>query len=147
MDEDGIEAKGLTPLAGEMAAISAINNKMSLSTYLGTTLNGEVDGLTTNADHIFGLWINQGFEDVDHNVVHLWQGGLGMLDRDNYIDPSSKTAALRAQYQTHIAAVLKLAGVPDAETKAARILSLETQIARAFAPNADAADVFKQNNP
>ena len=94
-----------------------------------------------------GLWINQGFEDADHNVVHLWQGGLGMLDRDNYIDPSPKIAALRAQYKAHIAAVLKLAGVPDAETKATRILSLEIQIAQAFAPNADAADVFKQNNP
>ena len=78
-------------------------------------MNSEVDGLTANADHIFGLWVNQGFEDADHNVVHLWQGGLGMPDRDNYIDPSPKMAALRAQYQAHIAAVLKLAGVADAE--------------------------------
>ena len=46
MDEDGIEAKGLTPLADEMATISAITNKTSLSAYLGTTLNTEVDGLT-----------------------------------------------------------------------------------------------------
>ena len=90
MDEDGIEAKGLTPLADEMAAISAITNKTSLSAYLGTTLNSEVDGLTANADHVFGLWINQGFEDADHNVVHLWQGGLGMPDRDDYLDRRQK---------------------------------------------------------
>ena len=147
MDEDGIEAKGLTPLGDELARISAIANKASLSAYLGTTLTGEVDGLTANADHIFGLWVNQGFEDASHNVVHLWQGGLGMPDRDNYIDSSPKMAALRAQYQTHIAAVLKLAGVADAESKAARVLSLEIRIAQAFAPDADAADVFKQNNP
>ena len=147
MDEDGIEAKKLTPLADEMALISAITNKASLSAHLGTTLNSEVDGLTANADHIFGLWINQGFEDADHNVVHLWQGGLGMPDRDNYIDPSPKMADLRAQYQAHIAAVLKLAGIADSETRAARILSLETRIAQAFSPDADAADTFKQNNP
>jgi putative endopeptidase len=147
MDEDGIEARKLTPLADEMALISAITNKASLSAYLGTTLNGEVDGLTANADHIFGLWINQGFADADHNVVHLWQGGLGMPDRDNYLDPSPKMAELRAQYQAHIAAVLKLAGVADAESEAMRILSLEIKIAQAFAPDADAADVFKQNNP
>lgn len=61
MDEDGIETKKLTPLEDEMAAISAITNKASLSAYLGTTLNGEVDGLVANSDHIFGLWINQGF--------------------------------------------------------------------------------------
>jgi endothelin-converting enzyme/putative endopeptidase len=63
MDEDSIEAKGLTPLADEMAGISAISNKQSLSSYLGTTLNTEVDGLTANADHIFGVWVNQSFTD------------------------------------------------------------------------------------
>ena len=147
MDEDGIESKKLTPLAGEMALISAIINKESLSSYLGSTLNGEVDGLTANADHIFGLWINQGFEDTGHNVVHLWQGGLGMPDRDNYLAPSPKMAELRVQYQAHIAVVLKLAGVVDSKAKAARILSLEIRIAQAFAPDADAADAFKQNNP
>ncbi len=147
MDIDSIEAKKLTPLADETAKISAITNKTSLSAYLGTTLNGEVEGLIANADHIFGLWINQGFDDADHNVVHLWQGGLGMLQRDNYLDPSSQIAELRAQYQAHIAAVLKIAGVAESETKAGRVLSLETQIAKAFAPDSDAADVFKQNNP
>ena len=147
MDIDSIEAKKLTPLADETAKISAITNKTSLSAYLGTTLNGEVEGLIANADHIFGLWINQGFDDADHNVVHLWQGGLGMPQRDNYLDPSSQMAELRAQYQAHIAAVLKIAGVAESETKAGRVLSLETQIAKAFAPDSDAADVFKQNNP
>jgi putative endopeptidase len=147
MDENGIEAKGLTPLGDELARISAITNKSSLSAYLGTTLNGEIDGLTANADHIFGLWVNQGFEDANHNVVHLWQGGLGMPDRADYVDPSPKMAALRSQYQAHIAAILKLAGIPDVETRAARVMSLETAIAQAFAPEADAADVFKQNNP
>jgi len=147
IDERAIEAKGLKPLAPEMALISAIANRASLSAYLGASLAGEVDGLTTNGDHVFGLWINQGFEDADHNVVHLWQGGLGMPDRDHYIDPSPKMAELRAQYQKRIAATLKLAGIEDSVTRAARVLSLETRMAQAFAPDADAADVFKQNNP
>jgi putative endopeptidase len=147
MDEGGIETRGLTPLAGEMAKISAITNKASLSAYLGATLNSEVDGLTANADHIFGVWVNQGFVDSQHNLPHLWQGGLGMPDRDSYIDPSPKMAGLRAQYQAHIAAILKLAGVADAENKAARILSLEVRMAQSHAPDSDAVDVFKQNNP
>ena len=146
MDENGIEAKKLTPLAEEMASISAITNKTSLSAYLGTTLSGEVDGLTANSDHIFGLWINQGFEDADHNVVHLLQGGLGMPDREDYIDPSPQKAKLRSQYQAHIAAVMKLGGFADPGPQAERILALEIRIAQAFAPDADAADVFKQNN-
>jgi putative endopeptidase len=147
MDESGIEAKGLTPVADEMAAISAIENKTSLSAYLGATLNSEVEGLTSNADHVFGVWVNQGFKDWSHNVPHLWQGGLGMPDRDDYIDPSPKMSALRAQYKAHIAAILKLAGVADSEASAARILSLETRMAQFHASDAEAADVFKQNNP
>jgi putative endopeptidase len=147
MDQDAIETKGLAPLTNEMATISAITNKSSLSAYLGSTLNSEVDGLTANADHIFGVWVNQSFTDPEHYVFHLWQGGLGMPDRDNYLDPSPKMSALRAQYQSHIAAILKMAGVADSETKAARILALEIRMAQAQAPDSDAADVFKQNNP
>jgi putative endopeptidase len=147
IDEDGIEAKGLAPLADELAVISAMTNKTSLSAYLGTTLNTEVDGLTDNADHIFGVWVNQGFADSDHYVFHLLQGGLGMPDRDDYIDPSPKMAELRAQYKVHIAAILKLANVIDSESKAARILTLETRIAQSHALDSDASDVFKQNNP
>ncbi len=147
MDEADIESKGMTPLAKEMAAIAAITDKTALSAYLGSTLNTEVDGLTANADHVFGAWVNQSFTDSQHYVFHLLQGGLGMPDRDSYLDPSPKNAALRAQYQSHIAAILKLANVADAKGKAARILSLEIRIAQSHAPDSDAADVFKQNNP
>ena len=147
MDQDAIEAKGMKPLASESAAIEAITDKASLSAYLGGTLNSEVDGLTANGDHVFGVWINQGFQDSEHNVPHLWQGGIGLPDRDDYIDASPKKSEVRKQYQAHIAAMLKLAGVADSENRAARVLALETQIARAFAPDEEAADVNKQNNP
>ena len=147
LDLGSIETKGLSPIADEMSRIGAITNTGSLSAYLGTTLNSEAEGLTANGDHVFGLWINQGFEDSDHNFPHIWQGGLGLPDRDDYLDSSRDKAELRDQYQAHIKALLKQAGDADSENKAARILSLETRIARAFAPNIDAADVFKQNNP
>jgi putative endopeptidase len=147
MDEAGIEANGFKPIATDLRLIAAIANVDSLSSYLGGTLNTEFDGLTANADHVFGLWVNQGFEDSEHNFPHLLQGGLGMPDRDNYIDASPKMADVRVQYQAHIATILKLAGVADPESRAARILSLETRMAKAFAPDSDAADVFKQNNP
>jgi putative endopeptidase len=147
MDQNAIEAQGLTPLADEMVTISAITNKSSLSAYLGAALNTEVDGLTANADHVFGVWVNQSFTDSKHYVFHLLQGGLGMPDQDSYLDPSPKMAALREQYQAHISSILKLTGVADSETRAARILALEIRMAQSHAPDSDATDVFKQNNP
>jgi putative endopeptidase len=146
MDADTIQAKGLSPLTDELARISSITDKASLSAYLGATLNIEVNGLTANADHVLGLWVNQGFEDAEHNLPHISQGGLGMPDRDSYLDASPKAAELRARYQAHIAAVLKLVGVANPTTSASRVLTLETEIARSHAPDSDAADVFKQNN-
>jgi predicted metalloendopeptidase len=147
MDEEGIEAKGLAPLASDLATIAAISNRTSLSSYLGATLNIEVDGLTANADHVFGAWVNQSFEDSEHYVFHLLQGGLGMPDRNDYLDPSPKIAELRTQYQAHIASILKLVKIADSDRRAARLLSLETRIAQGHTPDADASDVFKQNNP
>ena len=147
LDTDKIEAKGLSPLLPELAAIKAIADKTSLSAYLGATLNSEVDGPTANGDHIFGIWTNQGFEDSQHNLPHIWQGGLGLPDRDNYLDASPKAAELREQYKAHIAAVLKIAAVADPDAKASQVLALETRIAQSFAPDSDAADTFKQNNP
>jgi predicted metalloendopeptidase len=147
MDQNSIEAKGSAPLADSLARIAAINDKASLSAYLGTTLGGEIDGLTSNSDHIFGMWINQGFEDASHNLPHIWQGGLGMPGRDDYLDPSAQKAELRSQYWAHIAAVLGFAGIPDRGSRAKAVLSLEIGIAQSFAPDSDAADVFKQNNP
>lgn len=147
MDESGIEAKGMGPMADEMLAISAIANKEMLSAYLGRTLNTDVDNLTSNSDHIFGVWVNQSFAESQHYVFHLLQGGLGMPDREAYLDPSEKMAVLRRQYQSHIAAMLNLAGICDSESKAARILALEIRMAKAHAPDSESADVFKQNNP
>jgi predicted metalloendopeptidase len=147
MDESSIESKGLTPLADDMARISAITNKTSLSAYLGASLNSEVDGLTANADHVFGVWVNQSFDDSKRCVFHLLQGGLGLPDRDTYLDSTPASATLRSQYQAHIAAILKIAHIAEPGTKAANILALEIRMSQTHAPDADAADVFKQNNP
>jgi len=147
MDQAAIESKGLAPLADSLSRISAITDKASLSAYLGTTLGSEIDGLTANSDHIFGIWINQGFDDASHNFPHFWQGGLGLPNRDDYLDPSPQKSELRSQYQAHIARVLKFAGVANTESEAAAVLALEVGFARAFAPDSDAADTFKQNNP
>lgn len=150
MDEAGIEAKGLTPLKPEMDRIAAIKDGRSLAAYLGSSLRADVDALNSTdfySDHVFGVWINQSFDQPSRNVAYLLQGGLGMPDREYYVSKSPKMAALRSQYQAHIAKVLKLAGMADADAKAARIMALEVKIATAHASREDSEDVHKANNP
>jgi predicted metalloendopeptidase len=150
MDEAGIEAKGLTPLKPEFDRIAAIKDNKSLSAYLGSMLRADVDALNSTdlyTDHIFGIWVNQAFEQPGRNVPYILQGGLGMPDREYYLSKSPKMAAIRAKYQAHVAAVLKLAGIADADAKAARIMALETKIASAHTSRAESEDVLKANNP
>src|SRR3954462_13280743 len=147
LDQQSIQTKGFAPLASDLSRIAGIADEKALSAYLGSTLNTEIDGLINNADHVFGLFVNQGFADSKRNYPHILQGGLGLPDRETYLDTSTKAAGARAQYREHIATLLKLAGVTDPEGQAARVLELEVAIARSHAPDSDAADVFKQNNP
>jgi len=150
LDEASIEAKGLAPLKDGMTRIATIKDKTSLSSYLGHTLRADVDALnSTNfyTDNIFGVWITQGFSDPNHNVPYLLQGGLGMPDREYYLEQTPQMAKLRDQYRAHIASVLKLAKIADADKKAAAIFALETKIAQSHVLRADSEDVHKADNP
>lgn len=146
MDVAGIEAKGLQPLAGELAAIAAIRDRRALAAYLGRTLRLD-DGTNTKTDGLFGVWIHQGFHDADHYAPHLVQGGLGLPDLEDYLDAGPDKAAHRDLYRAHIAAVLKLVGLDRPDIRAGRILALEVAIARTHASADDTADVFKTDNP
>jgi len=150
LDEAAINKKALSPLKDDFAQIDAISDKRSLSAYLGSNLRADVDALnSTNfyTDHIFGVWISQAFEDPAHNVPYVLQGGLGMPDRDYYIQKSAKMDTIRAKYRAHIAAMLKLAGIADADKKAQAIFDLETRIANTHATREESEDVKKANNP
>ena len=148
MDEAGIDAKGLTSIQPALDDITALKDKTDLAHALGETLRADVDVLnSTNyyTERIFGLWVTQNLDKPNEYAAYLLQGGLGMPDRDFYLE-GGRMADLRKQYQTHIAKILTLAGTKDAETKAKKILALETAIARTHAPQVDTNDVKKGAN-
>jgi putative endopeptidase len=150
MDEAAIEAAGLKPLEPHLKAIAAIKDKHELARALGESLRADVDALNNTHFHttnLFGLWVAPGFEDSDHYTAYLLQGGLTLPDREYYISESAAMKEIRAKYQQHVVAILKLAGFSDAEQRASRIIALETAIARVHWSLADDNDVHKANNP
>jgi len=96
---------------------------------------------TFQTEHLFGVFVAQGLTDPDHHTPYLLQGGLGMPDRDYYLSTNAKMAAIRADYKRHVGAVLGLAGVKDAPSRAARIVDLETKMAAVHATREQSADV------
>jgi putative endopeptidase len=149
MDEAAIEAKGVAPLRPHLDAIAGIHDKQELARAFGETLRADVDALNnTNfyTPNLFGLWVAPGFNDSEHYKAYLMQGGLGLPDRKYYLDDSERARNLRAQYQTHVAALLKLAGFSDTDARATRILELEHAIAQSHRSLADNEDIQKANN-
>jgi putative endopeptidase len=149
MDEAAIEAKGLAPLRPHLEAIAALRDKRELAHALGETLRADVDALNNTNFHtanLFGLWVAPGFNDSEHYKAYLMQGGLQLPDREYYLGDSEQARNLRAQYQTHISALLKLAGFTETDARATRILELEHAIAQTHRTLADNEDIHKANN-
>ena len=150
MDTAGIEKRGLAPLQPQLSAIAAITTKAALAAQLGSELRADVDPINAtnfSTEHLFGLFVTQGLEDPSRSVPYLLQGGLGMPNRDYYLDTDKDMAAFRAKYQSYIATQLKNAGIADADEKAKAVFDLETRIAKAQESLVDSEDVHKANNP
>ena len=102
MDEKTIESRGLDPIKKDLNDIGSIKDGKGLSRYLGSTLRADVDPLNaTNfqTDHIFGVWISADFNNPTKNVPYLLQGGLGMPDRDYYVNTDAESKAVQGQIQ------------------------------------------------
>jgi putative endopeptidase len=144
LDTATIEQRGLAPLQPELDAITAVNDKTAFATYLGQNLRADVDPLNaTNyyTDRLFGLFVTQGLQDPAHNMAYLLQGGLGMPNRDYYLSSDKEMASVRDAYKTYMAALMKQAGIADADAKAKTIYALEEKIAKAQASIVDTENV------
>ncbi len=150
LDEPAIEARGVGALTKALGRIAKVKDKRALAELLGSRLRADVDPLNAtnfHTDNVLGLWVEQDMNDPSRYAPYLLQGGLGMPDRKYYLDDSPKMAALRTKYQAHVASMLKLAGVKDADAKAASVFALEKRLAATHVSREDSADVGKANNP
>jgi predicted metalloendopeptidase len=149
LDLAGIEAKGIAPLQPALDAVAAVRDRKELARYVGSTLRADVDALNnTNfyTDNLFGVWIAADLDQPTRYAPFLMQGGLDMPDRAYYVDASPKMDEMRAKCRAHMAAVLGLAHIGDADARATRVFELERKIALAHALREDSEDAKKGNN-
>jgi putative endopeptidase len=150
LDEATIEARGIEPLRPALAAIAALRDKTALARALGKDLRTDVDALNNTYFHtsrFVGLWVAPDMNQPSVTTGYLFQGGLGMPDREYYLSDNPKMAAARNAYRAHITRVLELAGISGGAERAGRILGLEMQIARVHATRAESLEVRRANNP
>ena len=138
MDERRIAALGATPLAPELAAIRAARSHEDIAALMG---RANVDFYAT----IFGVGTDVDLKDVRRYAVLASQAGLGLPDRDYYLQASF--AAQKAAYQAYVERLLTLIGWPDPAANAKAVVEFETRIADASWTRAERRDVVKTYNP
>ena len=138
MDEALINALDAKPLDTDLAAIRAATTHEALAVLMAQGTHGFQPA-------IFGLGIDADQKNPSRYAVYLGTGGLGLPDRDYYLEAS--LADKKSKYQAYIADMLNQIRWPQPEAAAKAVVDYETAIAQASWSRAESRDVDKTYNP
>jgi putative endopeptidase len=142
MDSTAVETAGVTPIRPWLAGIDSITTRTRLLPQLATL-------------HVLGANVAFRYSpDVDpHNATRyltwLYQGGLGLPDRDYYFTAGAAADSTRQAFVAHIATMFRLAGQDSAAAgaAAAQVMALETSLADASLTRVEQRDPAKLDHP
>jgi len=137
MNEAKIEDAGTKPLEPLFARIDAVRNKDDVAALLARFNVLRIDAP-------FAPVVHQDNRDSSKYVVDLRQGGLGLPDRDYYLD--DKFSDVRARYAIHVEKMLAMAGERDAAESARELIALESDLARVQWSRVENRDPVKTYN-
>ena len=138
MDTGRIEKSGLVPIRPELDAVRAAPDRATLVALMGRT-NKDFEG------SLFTLTEDIDLKDVAHYAIYVGQGGLGLPDRDYYLQPSF--ADQKRAYGAYVAKLLRLIGWAAPEANATAVVAFETRIAEASWSKVQQRDPDATYNP
>jgi endothelin-converting enzyme/putative endopeptidase len=127
MDTERVNELGITPLAEELAVIDAAATHADIVRLFGRLAR-------MNIQHPFKYGTNRDLGDTSRNLGYLWQGGLGLPDRDYYLEDEEKFTDIRTAYADYMETMLTLAGYDGGGASAMALLEFETQMAEVSWP-------------
>src|SRR6266550_6902755 len=138
MDEPKIEAEGAKPLAPELAFIAGIKDQKGLQAEIA-----HLHSMGINA--VFASDSTQDFKNSAEVTFEVYQGGLGLPDRDYYTKTDDKSKTIRDEYVKHVAKMFELLGDDawKAASEAQTVLGLETKLAEASLTRVEMRDPEK----
>jgi len=141
MDSVKIEKEGLSPLKIYLDKINAISDVNSL-------LNTVAECKKVGSSTLFSDYVGQDAKNSEAMAYQLYQGGLGLPEREYYFKNDSTTIDIRQQYIQYITTILKMSGEDSstAAQAAQHILALETELAKASRKMEDLRDPYKNYN-
>ncbi|MDD1729079.1 MAG: M13 family metallopeptidase [Methanospirillum sp.] len=124
MDTDTINSQGISPLAGELARIDAIQTPDDLG-------NISADLVAEGIPPFFIYYADQDPTNSTWVIPHVVQGGIGLPDRDYYFRNDTTSKEIRDAYREHVKTVFLLmnASEADADRYAGIVYGIEEEIA------------------
>ncbi len=139
MDEARVESLGIQPLKDELAAIDAIATKTELARHFAQFFKMNL------INPVVG-YVDGDPQQPTQEILTLYQGGLGLPDRDYYLKDDPKLKEYREKYAGFLQSILQMAGDTAASKSAREIVVLETRLARAHWTNVENRDAVKTYN-
>ncbi|MEG1556338.1 MAG: M13 family metallopeptidase, partial [Bacteroidales bacterium] len=144
MDSLAIEEQGAAPIQKELKAIADLKSKSELTPKF-------VDMQLAGLSPFFGIFGEADPGNSSMTIAWMWQSGLGIGDRDYYLEASSQK--IRNEYLAlltnmfAISGYSKMVGMEGKEAQLAKqVLKLETDMAKVFMDKNDMRDPYKTYN-
>ncbi|MDB5735584.1 MAG: peptidase, partial [Alphaproteobacteria bacterium] len=122
VDTASIEAKGLAPVQQDLAYLAGLKTLADVAHAMGS--------IKLATQSIYGIGISVDDKNPNNYSVNLNQSGLGMPDRDYYTSAEPTIVKTREAYRKYLADMMTLAGLPNAQARADKVLAVETEIAK-----------------
>jgi putative endopeptidase len=137
MDEAAAERAGAQPLLTRLAPVRAAASKEDIARLMGQSMGGF-------GASFFGPGVSDDAKQPDIYSLYLRQSGLGLGDRDFYTDAKFRPQVDR--YRQYVAQMLGLAGWPNPEAAADKVVAMEARVAEAHWTRAQSRDRDKTYN-
>ena len=142
MDTLTIEKQGIEPLKTELDQIRNIKDINGILEMVATLQTYQVAPM-------YGSFVYQDLKNSSKYSFYLWQGGLGLPDRDYYFNKDDRNTNIRSEYRKYLTNLFKLIGDKEwaAEEKSETVFKMETFLAQSHRTIEALRDQYKNYNP
>ena len=138
LDSARLAGEGAASLQKRLAEIDAISDSRSFAETVAR-IHAE------SGTPFFAAYVAADMKASDTNVLYIDQAGLGMGDRDYYVDTAN--AELKEGYRKYISRIFEMSGMENPDSAAAEVIEVEDAIARVSWTSVERRDVQKAYNP
>ncbi|MFH2029791.1 MAG: M13 family metallopeptidase [Bacteroidota bacterium] len=126
LDSAKIDAEGIAPLKSELDRIERIQTK-------GDLIKEIAHMHKYSASPLFFFFSTVDAKNSEMVIATIWQGGLGLPDRDYYLNNDTRSKEIRDKYVKHLDNMFMLLGLNklDAAEEADKVVDFETRLAKA----------------